>query len=121
MKQEIDFVLFSCAGIPDSMWIATSVMLEATTKRCWRLLGPFLAFKMLSEAFTSLQTERLSLRLPLKSVFEAFLKNSIRQANALPSIGSGTNLSEGTNCSCGNESNVQAIRDRLRVQRRRQQ
>jgi len=73
VKQDIDFVLFSCAGIPDSMWAATSVMLEASTKRCWRLLGAFLAFKMLSEAFTSLQSERLSVRPQLKALFEAFL------------------------------------------------
>jgi len=73
MKQEIDFVLFSCAGVPDSMWIATSVMLEATIKRCWRLLGAFLVLKMLSEALHSFNGERLSLRPQLQVLFEGLL------------------------------------------------
>ena len=46
MTSSIDFVLPSCYGIPEPMWLVVSTMIESLIQRCWLLLGGFVTIKM---------------------------------------------------------------------------
>lgn len=73
MANSVDFILPSCYGIPESMWLAASLMLDAILKRCWLLLGAFVLIKMLSSALIDVGEEQFSLKTHLKTLFQALL------------------------------------------------
>lgn len=72
MSDSIDFILPSCYGIPESMWMAASAMLDTILKRCWALLGAFVVGKMLMSAFNALGEERVALGAQLRILAQAF-------------------------------------------------
>lgn len=73
MAHSIDFILPSCYGLPESMWIAASAMLDTTIQRCWFLLGTFVVVKMLVRALSELGKTHFSLATHLKIIARAFL------------------------------------------------
>lgn len=73
MANSVDFILPSCYGLPDAIWITSSEMLNITIKKCWILLGAFMAIKMLVCAFSDVGEERFSLSKHLKILFQALL------------------------------------------------
>lgn len=73
MANSIDFILPSCYGLPESMWLMASSMLDIILKKCWLLLGAFVVIKMLVSAFGDVGEERFSLRTHLNILFQALL------------------------------------------------
>ena len=73
MANGIDFVLPSCYGIPEPMWLVVSNMIEVLIRRCWLLLGAFVIIKMIVGAFIDLGEERFSPASHIKITFQAFL------------------------------------------------
>lgn len=73
MVNSVDFILPSCYGIPESMWLMASSMLDEILKKCWVLLSAFVVVKMLISAFNDLGGEGFSLRVQLKILAQAFL------------------------------------------------
>ena len=73
MAHDLDFILPSCPGVPDSMWVATSSMIDVITKKCWRLFGVFLAVKFISDAWVELAHGKFELRTHVKTVFQAMM------------------------------------------------
>jgi len=53
------------------MWIAVAAMINATTKKCWLLLGAFVAIKILSDALS--EVTQFNLRTHLKTLFHTLL------------------------------------------------
>lgn len=73
MVNSVDFILPSCYGIPESMWVTASAVLDVILKRCWVLLSAFVVVKMLISAFNDLGGEGFSLRVQLKILAQSFL------------------------------------------------
>jgi hypothetical protein len=73
MAANIDFILPSCYGIPESMWLVVSAMLDTILKRCWFLLGAFVVIKMLVSAFSDLGEDRFSLGIQFRILAQACL------------------------------------------------
>jgi hypothetical protein len=73
MANSIDFILPSCYGLPDDIWIKSSEMLNITIKKCWVLLGAFVAIKMLVIAFSDVGEERFALRKHLRILLQGLL------------------------------------------------
>lgn len=73
MADSIDFILSSCPGIPDSMWIATASMIDAIIQKCWMLFGVFLAIKLISDASLDVANGKFELRPHVKTMFQAML------------------------------------------------
>lgn len=73
MTHNVDFILPSCYGIPESMWLVASAMLNAILKKCWLLLGAFVVVKMIVSTFMDLGEERFSLGTQFRILAQAFL------------------------------------------------
>lgn len=73
MASSIDFILPSCYGIPESMWLAASNVLNAILSKCWMLLGAFVVVKMIASAFMDIGEERFSIRTQFRILGQAFL------------------------------------------------
>lgn len=73
MANNIDFILPSCYGIPETMWLAASHILDAILRQCWMLLGAFVVVKMIVSAFMDLGEERFSLGTQFRILGQAFL------------------------------------------------
>lgn len=73
MVNSIDFILPTCHGLPDAIWITSSEMLDVMLKKCWLLLGSFVVIKMLVSALSDVGAERFSLRTHLNILFQALL------------------------------------------------
>lgn len=73
MANSIDFVLPSCYGIPEPMWLVVSTMIEVLLRRCWMLLGAFLIIKMVVGSFVDIGEERFSPASHIKIVCQTFL------------------------------------------------
>ncbi len=69
----IDFILPTCPGIPESMWLATSAVMDALIKICWKLFGGFLAIRFIKDGFVDVMNGRFELRTHLNTVFQAVL------------------------------------------------
>ena len=73
MANTVDFILPSCYGIPESMWLVASAMLTTILNRCWLLLGAFVVIKMIVSAFIELGEERFSLAAQFRILAQALL------------------------------------------------
>ena len=73
MANSVDFILPSCYGLPEAIWIAASAMLDTILTKCWALLGAFLVIKLLVSAWGDVGEERFSLRTYLKILFQGLL------------------------------------------------
>ena len=73
MVSNIDFVLPSCYGIPESMWLVASNVLNNVLSQCWMLLSAFVLVKMLASAFMDIWEERFSLGTQFRILAQAFM------------------------------------------------
>jgi hypothetical protein len=76
MNRSVDFILPTCAGIPDSMWIVASASIEAMLNTCWKLFAVFLVIKFIHDGLGDIVNGRFELRAHLKTILQAILIGS---------------------------------------------
>jgi hypothetical protein len=73
MARGIDFILPSCPGIPDFMWIAISGLIDTLIKRCQLFFGIFLPLKLMVDAVADAPDGKFDLRACVRTLFQAIL------------------------------------------------
>jgi hypothetical protein len=73
MTISLDFTLPSCPGIPESMWMAASSMIDAIIKRSWLYLGTFVTIQLIVHAFMDIAHGTLDIRAAIRTLSHAFL------------------------------------------------
>ncbi|ACE06246.1 hypothetical protein Aasi_0877 [Candidatus Amoebophilus asiaticus 5a2] len=73
MNDIVDFILPTCAGVPDAMWIVVSAMLQVMLKMCWKAFGTLMMIKLLWEGFMDISSGTLDLRTHIKTLSHALL------------------------------------------------
>jgi hypothetical protein len=69
----VDFILPSCPGLSEALWITASLMLDASVKMSWVVLIGTFSLRFLSDIYTDLGREQLSLRTHIITIFHAVL------------------------------------------------
>ena len=73
MSDIVDFILPTCSGVPDAMWIVISAMLQVMLSMCWKVFGTFFTIKFLWEGLSDISSGKLDLRGHIKTIFQALL------------------------------------------------
>ncbi|MHB9147730.1 MAG: hypothetical protein ACYC2U_04850 [Candidatus Amoebophilus sp.] len=69
----VDFILPSCPGIPEALWITASLMLASATKLAWVILGGTFSLRFLSDVYTDFSGGQISIRTHIITIFHAVL------------------------------------------------
>jgi hypothetical protein len=73
MTNGAGFILLSCPGVPDSMWIAISATADTLIRKCGWFFSNFLGIKLLFEALVDIFHRQLNLGTYIRAIFQAIL------------------------------------------------
>jgi hypothetical protein len=73
MALSLDFILPSCPGIPESMWLAANSMIDVIIKRSWFFLGTFVTIQLIIHAFMDIAQGKLNIGTSIRTLSHAFL------------------------------------------------
>lgn len=69
----VDFILPSCPGLSEALWITASLMLANATQLAWIILGGTFSLRFLSDIYTDFSRGEISIRTHIITIFHAFL------------------------------------------------
>lgn len=73
MQNPIDFILPTCPGVPDSMWMVMSAMLQVMINVCWGFFKLFVPFKLIWVGVVDVANGKIDVRTHVKTMLQAVL------------------------------------------------